>query len=117
MVGWHCEALAEELCIGWAEWAAARDMCLTHFRTTAFSWGVGPGATCSRLSWHLDLGAGGYRAGCVTGLNGDTTWYKYIFTAGNVAIPGVLCPTPFSRPLSPKDPHCCSRPLPPPFIR
>jgi hypothetical protein len=39
---------------------------------------VGP----SRLSWHLDLGVGGYRAGDVTGLNGDTTWVKRIYNCG-----------------------------------
>eukprot|EP00976_Prorocentrum_cordatum_P094644 1189871-Prorocentrum_minimum.AAC.2 len=34
-----------------------------------------------RLSWHFGGGAGygGYRAGCSTGLNSDTTWRKLIF--------------------------------------
>ena len=34
----------------------------------------------SRLSWHLDNGAGGYRAGCTTSLNTDPTWTKLIFS-------------------------------------
>ena len=34
----------------------------------------------SRLCWHLDqAGLGGYRAGCTTGLNADSTWTKVIY--------------------------------------
>jgi hypothetical protein len=32
-----------------------------------------------RLSWHLDGSSGGYRAGNVLGLNGDTTYSKVIY--------------------------------------
>ena len=42
---------------------------------------VGSSPNCaSRLCWHMDLGAGGYRAGCTLGLNSDTTWRKVIYT-------------------------------------
>ena len=35
---------------------------------------------CShRLCFHLDQNAGGYRAGCTVGLNGDSTWRKVIY--------------------------------------
>ena len=33
----------------------------------------------SRLCWILDIPAGGYRAGCITGLNADNTWRKVIY--------------------------------------
>jgi hypothetical protein len=30
-----------------------------------------------RLSWHLDAGVGGWRAGCQTGLNDDEGWFRW----------------------------------------
>ena len=33
----------------------------------------------SRLSWHIDLGVGGWRLGSLTGMNLDTNYYKKIF--------------------------------------
>lgn len=33
----------------------------------------------SRLSWHTDQSAGGYRAGCIISLNYDSNYYKQIF--------------------------------------
>ena len=35
----------------------------------------------SRLSWHLDNNAGGYRAGCVTNLISSTSWRKVIYSS------------------------------------
>lgn len=32
-----------------------------------------------RLSWHIDIGVGGWRVGDVCFLNSDTTYYKYLF--------------------------------------
>ena len=37
----------------------------------------------SRLSWHLDLGAGGWRAGAYTYLSNDATWQKVIWSCPN----------------------------------
>ncbi|KAL5508939.1 hypothetical protein EMCRGX_G004208 [Ephydatia muelleri] len=37
----------------------------------------------SRLCWHLDQNAGGYRAGCTVDLNSDTTWRKVIYKGNN----------------------------------
>ncbi len=43
--------------------------------------GGGENSTCDlRLSWHLDMGVGGWRAGCETGLNDDATWRKIIYS-------------------------------------
>ena len=33
----------------------------------------------SRLSWHIDLGSGGWRLGSLTGLNDNTVYYKKIY--------------------------------------
>jgi hypothetical protein len=40
-----------------------------------------------RLSWHVDQNVGGYRAGCTTSLNLDSSYYKqiYILPAGYAA--------------------------------
>merc|ERR1719320_1434863 len=49
-----------------------------------------------RLSWHLDQSSGGWRVGCVTGLNGDVGYYKYILTgpcSGVSLTPPSLLPT------------------------
>ena len=32
-----------------------------------------------RLSWHVDQSDGGYRAGCTTGLNSASSYYKQIY--------------------------------------
>jgi hypothetical protein len=32
-----------------------------------------------RLSWHVDSSSGGWRAGCATGLNSDSSYYKQIY--------------------------------------
>ena len=37
----------------------------------------------SRLSWHLDLIDGGWRAGANTGLNNDAVWQKVIWSCPN----------------------------------
>ena len=51
-------------------------------------------ADCSyRLSWQLDQGSGGYRAGCTSDLGSDTTWHKRV-VVGIAAKPSPL-PTPF----------------------
>jgi len=42
-------------------------------------YGQGAGDCASRLCWHLDNNDGGYRAGCTTGLNSDSTWTKVIY--------------------------------------
>eukprot|EP00731_Ephydatia_muelleri_P037516 Em0494g1a len=38
----------------------------------------------SRLCWHMDLGVGGYRAGCTLGLNSDATWRKVVYTGSKM---------------------------------
>ena len=38
----------------------------------------------SRMCWHLDQNAGGYRAGCTVGLNSDSTWTKVIYSGKNL---------------------------------
>ena len=45
----------------------------------------------SRLCWHMDLGVGGYRAGCTLGLNGDATWRKVVYTGSKMfsCYPGI----------------------------
>ena len=52
---------------------------------------------CSyRLSWRLDQGSGGYRAGCTTGLDSDLSWYKRIIV-GTELMPSSMptfSPTP-----------------------
>eukprot|EP00731_Ephydatia_muelleri_P005034 Em0002g1210a len=40
----------------------------------------------SRMCWHLDQNAGGYRAGCTVGLNSDSTWTKVIYSGKNLPI-------------------------------
>ena len=43
-----------------------------------YSADIGSSNPPSRLSWYLDLGVGGYRAGYFSGLNNDATWQKEI---------------------------------------
>ena len=38
----------------------------------------------SRMCWHLDQNAGGYRAGCTVGLNSDSNWTKVIYSGKNL---------------------------------
>ena len=51
----------------------------------------------SRLCWHLDQNAGGYRAGCTMGLNFDNTWTKiiYVYNGPPISLPTlpVISPT------------------------
>eukprot|EP00277_Geminigera_cryophila_P035483 CAMPEP_0173125524 /NCGR_PEP_ID=MMETSP1102-20130122/56473_1 /TAXON_ID=49646 /ORGANISM="Geminigera sp., Strain Caron Lab Isolate" /LENGTH=510 /DNA_ID=CAMNT_0014034419 /DNA_START=218 /DNA_END=1748 /DNA_ORIENTATION=+ len=46
----------------------------------SFSSDSDSGTCSSRLSWHLDQSAGGWRAGCATSLNSDPTWRKMMFS-------------------------------------
>ena len=54
-------------------------------------YGQGANDCSSRLCWHLDQNVGGYRAGCATGLNSDSTWTKVIYRYNG---PPVSPPTP-----------------------
>ena len=52
---------------------------------SACDYGQGPDDCASRLCWHLDENIGGYRAGCMIGLNNNSTWRKAIYK-GNILI-------------------------------
>jgi hypothetical protein len=39
-----------------------------------------------RLSWFIDVGAGGWRAGCATGLNSNSAWRKLIYSSSGIVL-------------------------------
>jgi hypothetical protein len=53
-----------------------------------------------RLSWHLDQTSGGYRVGCTTNLNSDSSYYKQILIlSGESSYLAELARSAFYRPI------------------